>query len=132
MSGKCLRCKSRKSDQPFGWIDEKWSTIGGGSVRIVLCFTCRRLIVPHAGSDRCDGRCGGLCDSAMAWWAKCITCVDLWDDEVEGEQPSGSPLPLEWSCWDEKCVRSWADLDHHGCDVSITQGWRNGEWSVAS
>lgn len=36
---------------PFGYIDETWLTIGGGSFRYMSCFGCRGTVVPFDRSD---------------------------------------------------------------------------------
>jgi hypothetical protein len=84
-------------------------------MRISLCFPCRRLVVPYIGSDRCDGRCGGGCDSAAAWHAECWDCFD-WDaEEDDGALMDG------WSCFDEGCVLAWVAKNHPDC-AEISHG----------
>lgn len=125
-SPQCLSCDARRSDWPFGWIDEKYATLGGGVIRVTLCFPCRRLVVPFGGSDRCDGRCDGECDSAMAWVGHCRTCLDAMGDEASGEEWPLPTEPAEWSCFEEHCVRAWATQLHPDCDTDITHGARPG------
>ena len=97
-----------------GWLDEMWPTLGGGEVRVVACFNCRRLVVPFEGSERCSGRCGGRNDSPTAWSAECLTCLAVGD--IADSLPD---TDVGWACWEERCVRAWAD-EHGRHVVEIT------------
>lgn len=114
----CGSVTAKETARRNWWLDETWPTISGGSLSIVACFPWRRLVVPYTGSDRCDGRCGGYCDSAMAWRGWCGECVDRLDEEY-GDNPSSFDELIEWSCFDEGCVRAWAEHSHTACDVDI-------------
>lgn len=99
-----------------GWLDETWPTIGGEELHVVSCWECRRLVVPYAGSDRCNGRCGGYADTTVAALGECATCADADDNEW--------PPPDErtrWSCFDNNCVLAWA-ATHDVCSVDFTPG----------
>lgn len=114
---QCMSCDTKIRERPVLPLKESYCTLSGDTRRIVLCFPCRRLAVPFEGSDRCDGRCGGHNDNPTAWHAECSTCPTA---EVDDE---GDPLPTEWSCWEEGCVRAWA-AEHDGHVVEIIEPWK--------
>jgi hypothetical protein len=46
---QCLGCRNTTLFEdtgptgPTGWIAETWKTIGGKTLRVVICFSCRNL-----------------------------------------------------------------------------------------
>lgn len=48
---QCCGCdEAYDGAKPTGWINEKWRTLGGGLLRVVLCYACRHR--PRLGDRR--------------------------------------------------------------------------------
>ena len=99
-----MACRARAvAAAAQGWLIEERPTLGGGKVRITLCFSCRGLTGLVPGTFPCDGSCAGSPDGGDGYddgyRAECHSC---WSD---------------WWCRDERCVQGWAE--EHECEPDI-------------
>lgn len=78
--------------------------------RKVVDMTVFEVHIMHPGDEHNPGQypCDGQYVAHDSWHGTCYT-------HREGCKP------WSWSCWQESCVRAWADR-HGGCHVEIVRG----------